>query len=135
MDNERCPHNSKAVAQETVPGHYFAIRFPMYRCALAELMIERLQSHPQGSWIADALQTTAADNTTRPHIGPDLIPLHPLTCTGERCGRCASHFIEHLTTYGQDASLPEQLPTEHRSRRRAGAEDIYARPRFNHFRA
>ena len=75
VNNERCPHYSFDVARAIVPGHYSAMRMPVYRCALSEALIERLGTHPVGSRISNALQSIAADDFKRPHSGPDLRPL------------------------------------------------------------
>lgn len=83
---------------------------PVCRCALTELMLERLRTHPDGQILLPYLEGPPLDDDTpRPVIGADHHPISPQTCTEERKeSQCIPGFLELLTDLGLDTSLPHE---------------------------
>ncbi len=106
--DNRCGHFSVSVATLSVPGVFVPMQVPIYRCALAELMIQRLRDSDEGRRLADSLEAAPLDGFPRLVGGPDLEAITTTTCTVDRCRRSCQHgFTQILADIGVDASLPE----------------------------
>lgn len=125
MSSARCPHFSFSVAQVPVLGHVYAMRMPVHHCAVAETMCQRVQHHPDGKELIAALHPLG-DNAEaeyepmrvhdhlQPSRGPDMRPLHPMTCTSERFEQhCHPQFRQQMLLLEMDATLPPTPPVQH----------------------
>ncbi len=108
MNQERCPLfcMRPAVVGLTTGA---AVVFPI-RCALADVMLERLRSSPEHQRLAEALTISPPGDAPRSMFGPDLEPPSPTKCTNVRREQsCGPSFVQILAERGLDTSLPEQL--------------------------
>src|SRR5690242_8112180 len=77
----RCGHFGVSVATVAVPGVFVPMQVPIYRCALAELMILRLRTVPEGRRLAASLEARPLEGHPRLVCGPDLEAITTTTCT------------------------------------------------------
>ena len=112
-DSERvsenlCSHFSVSVVDLAVPGIYPPMQVPIYHCALAEEMVARLRTTPEGHWLADRLEAPPLEGQTRLICGPDLEAITTTTCIPDRCHRsCRAGFSQILTDLNIESTPPE----------------------------
>src|SRR5689334_19211454 len=68
----RCSHFSVNSVEVVVPRVYLPMRVPIYHCSMAEEMVRRLRTTPEGRWLAGKLEATPLDGQMRLVCGPDL---------------------------------------------------------------
>ena len=108
MSDKRCPYFSLSVREIPIPGVLHPFRIPICRCALTEVLTERLRAMPEGRQLVSLLVGTPLDEEPRPVIGSDLEPISSVTCTPERLqARCLPCFHDILSEYGADTTVPE----------------------------
>ena|SRR5579862_7362916 len=109
MSEERCPYFSRSVAEIALPGHQHPLRLPVCRCALTEVLIERLEAEDSNEELVSYFRGPSVAGQPRPVIGSDLQVISPATCTQERLReRCLPSFVSILTDVGLDASVPPE---------------------------
>ena len=104
----RCSHFSIATALVVIPGLHREMQVPVYRCSLAEVMMTRLRSTPQGGRLADSLEAEPLEGIPRLLGGPDLEAITTTACIPDRCRQsCQQAFIQILSDLGIDSALPQ----------------------------
>src|SRR5437660_143757 len=83
----RCGHFSIQTGHVRLPGAIQPLRVPIYRCAMAEEMVTRLQTKKKGKRLADLIQAEPLEGRQRLLCGPDLEAITAVTCTTDRCRR------------------------------------------------
>lgn len=105
---KRCSHFSVNSVEVVVPRVYLPMRVPIYHCSMAEEMVRRLRTTPEGQWLADKLEATPLDGQMRLVCGPDLEAITITTCVPDRChSSCRTAFHQVLTDLGLDGAPPE----------------------------
>jgi hypothetical protein len=105
----RCSHFSLTVGVLSVPGVAPPMQVPIYRCSIAEEMVARLKTTPEGQWLAERLEAPPLNGIPRLISGPDLEAISTTSCIPERCHRsCRAGFVQILTELGLDATPPEE---------------------------
>lgn len=112
VPENRCPYFSLSVGEVPLPGHSHPLRVPICRCALTEILTQRLRVTTEGRTLASLLESTPLDGQPRPVIGSDLEPISQQTCTAERLqARCLHGFQDILADFGADTTLPDLQQT------------------------
>ena len=102
-----CSHFSIENARIDIPGLHREMQVPIYRCSLAEVMVERMRDTPDGIRLADSLAAAPLEGIPRLIGGPDLEAITTTACTPDRCRRsCHAGFIQILSDLGVDSALP-----------------------------
>jgi hypothetical protein len=110
--DSRCPYFSLTVGEIPILGHLHPLRVPICRCALTEVLSERLRAVSEGYKLASLMEGKPLDGQPRPVIGSDLEPISAVTCTPERLqARCLPGFHDILSDFGAETTVPEPLST------------------------
>src|SRR5438132_426002 len=97
----RCSHFSIATALIIIPGLHREMRVPVYRCSLAEVMVDRMRLTPDGERLAASLEAAPLEGIPRLIGGPDLEAITTTACTPDRCRQsCQNGFIQILGDLG-----------------------------------
>lgn len=108
VSDERCPYFSMRVGEVPIAGLTHPLRVPICRCALTEVLAQRLRTAPAAHAFASLLEAAPLDGQPRPVIGSDLEPISQVTCTSERLhARCKPSFQDILSDFGIDTAVPE----------------------------
>ncbi len=79
-----------------------------HHCCLADVLVRRLQQDATGQRLASALVPPTPLLGVHAQFGPDLNPIVPAQCSGDRLTQsCRPAFSHILGEHGLDASLPE----------------------------
>lgn len=109
MPESRCAYFSLSVAEIPLPGTRHPLRLPICRCALTEVLIERLQAATGNEELLSYIHAPSLDGHPRPVVGSDWAVVSPTTCTERRkIEKCLPSFVETLTELGLDASIPPE---------------------------
>jgi hypothetical protein len=107
MPNNHCAYFSFSVQELPIPGAHHPLRLPIYKCAVADALRDRLRKLPDGEKLASVLEQTAPDGTVHSQYGPDMEFLSPLLCTEVRFQRsCHPMLTDLMNDLGLDATLP-----------------------------
>jgi hypothetical protein len=105
---DRCSHFSITAGTLSVPGVALPMHVPIYRCTLAEEMVARLKTKPEGRFLAERLEAPPLSEVPRLICGPDLEAISTTNCVPERCHKsCRAGFTQILADLGLDAAPPE----------------------------
>jgi hypothetical protein len=105
----RCSHFSISPVTVDVPGLHRQMQVPIYRCSLAEVLVQRLRATSEGARLAASLHAEPLEGIPRLLGGPDLEAITTTTCTLPRCREsCQSGFIQILTDLNLDPALPQE---------------------------
>jgi hypothetical protein len=109
VPKDPCPYFTLNAGHIPILGQIHDLRVPICRCILTEALVTRLRTHPEGEQLASCLEGPPLDHQAYPMIGSDLQLVSPLTCTNSRkCASCQPSFIELLTDFTLDATLPPE---------------------------
>lgn len=110
MNQHRCPHFSVTQEKICVDQDQYVMRVPVYHCALAQIIAERLRSHAQGEASTGLLTTRCSAGENVAKRGPDYGPISPVAC---RCDRfnasCAGAMTELTLSQERERSLVTPL--------------------------
>jgi hypothetical protein len=85
------------------------MRVPIYHCSLAEEMVRRLRTTPEGQWLADKREAAPLDSQMRLVCGPDLEAITTTTCVPDRCREsCRPAFRQVLTELSLNGVPPDE---------------------------
>jgi hypothetical protein len=103
-----CSHFSITVGRVDLPTVSPPMQVPIYRCALAEVMVARLRTIAEGEFLSERLEAPPLQGIPRLICGPDLEAISTTSCVPERCHQsCRTGFVHILTDLGLDSTLPD----------------------------